>query len=121
MTKFRRHIAFLLLTLFFCQSVLASIAEHLVFSSDANSEAVQYLNTTDAIAEKSDEHGHPVTQGSVDADCCHAHGHCHLLAFVIVSVVNSVAVPYGRRFASLYSYSYHFLLYDPLLRPPANA
>ena len=119
MTKFRRHIAIFILALFTCQSVMAGIGEHLAFSSDSEAKDAQHLSLVGHFFFFLAQHGQPDSQDVVDTNCCHAHGHCHILVFV--DAVNPASMPHGRSFTSLYSYSYHFLLHDPLLRPPTSA
>ena len=118
MTRFRRNIAIFVLALFTCQSVMAGIGEHVAFSSD-DSTGDQHLSAAHHFVDSETQHGQQGTPDLADTDCCHAHGHCHILAFV--GVVNSASEPYGHNFTSLYSHSYRFLYFDPLLRPPTSA
>lgn len=118
MIKFRRYIAIFILALFTCQSVMAGVGEHLAFSGDQAMEA-QHLSFVGHFGDGEAKHGERGLPDFVDTDCCHAHGHCHILAFV--GVVTPGSEYHGAGFTALYSDSYHFLYFDPLLRPPASA
>ena len=118
MTKFRRHIAIFVLALFTCQAVLAGAGEHMAFSADSAANGTPH-SLVGHFADSKAQHRQADSQDVVDTNCCHAHGHCHILAFV--DVVSASSVPRARSFTSLYSYSYRALFYDPLLRPPTSA
>mgnify|MGYP001822529634 FL=1 len=118
MLKFRRHIAIFVLALFTCQSVMAGLGEHLAFSGDQAMES-QHQSFVGHFTNGEAKHAERGLPGLVDTDCCHAHGHCHTLAFV--GVVALGPEYHGANFTALYSDSYHFLYYDPLLRPPDSA
>lgn len=118
MTEFRRQIAIFVLALFACQTVMAGIGEHFALFADREANDSQH-SLVGHFADNKVQHGQSGTPDLVDTDCCHAHGHCHILAFA--GGVSSASEPHGHSFPSLYSYSYHALFYDPLLRPPTSA
>ena len=119
MLKFRRAIAIFVLALLTCQSVMAGFGEHFESFSDGEVESALLENNADHVTDSHSDHGKPGTVDLVDTNCCHAHGHCHVLA--LGCQVNSVPSPYGRSFVSSHSFSYNSQFLDPLLRPPASA
>ena len=119
MLKFRRAIAIFILALLTCQSVMAGLGEHFAVFSDGEIESALLSNTTGQLADSQSDHGKPGTVDLVDTNCCHAHGHCHVLA--LGCQISSVPSPYGRSFVSSHSFSYNSQFLDPLLRPPTSA
>lgn len=118
MLKFRRAIAICILALLTCQTVMAGFGERFASVSDGEIESALLPSTTDHLANSHADHGKPGTVDLVDTNCCHAHGHCHVLG--LVGQVSPVSMLYGRNFVSSYSYSYSFQYFDPLLRPPTS-
>lgn len=108
-----------MLVLFTCQSVLAGIDEHVQWSSVDGIETSHHAAVTDTPAQPDSDHGHTGAPSLVDSDCCHAHGHCHLLAFM--GDPPDVSIPYVPGNAAPPICSYHSLYTDTLLRPPARA
>lgn len=119
MLKFRRTIAIFILALLTCQSVMAGLGEHFVVFSDSEIKSTLLTDTADHLADSQSDHGKPGSVDLVDTNCCHAHGHCHVLA--LGGQISPPSSFYGRNFVPSHSVSYHFQLLDPLLRPPANA
>ena len=118
MLKFRRTIAMFILTLLTCQSVMAGVGEHFATFSDSDVESSLILHADDHFSSNQSDHGQSGSGDLVDTNCCHAHGHCHVLA--LGCQISSVYSPYGRSFVSSHSFSYNFQYLDPLLRPPAS-
>lgn len=119
MIKFRRTIAIFVLMLFTCQSVLAGIGKHQEFWSDSEGMDAVGLGTVDQNASSKSDPNQPGTSDSIDGECCHAYGHCHLLAFA--GPVANVVIPSGLSAASPHAFSYHSQYLDTLLRPPTRA
>jgi hypothetical protein len=119
MLKFRRTIAIFVLTLFTCQAVMAGIDEHSVFQSDGSAADTSHHAAMDHTADSTTDHGQSGTPEMVDGDCCHAQGHCHLLAFA--GQVANISMPHGLSLTTSHTCSYHSLSFDTLLRPPASA
>ncbi len=119
MLRFRRAIAIFILALLTCQSVTAGLGEHFAVLSDSEVESTLPLDAVDHFFASQSDHGQPGSGDLVDTNCCHAHGHCHVLA--LGCQISSVPSPYGRSFVSSHSFSYNFQYLDPLLRPPASA
>ena len=116
--KFRRAIAICILALLTSQSVMAGFGEHYaVFSGDETGHT-QSLDSANLSVDSRSDHGQPGSEDIFDTNCCHAHGHCHVLG--LSSLVNTVSALYGRHFVTFLPPSYHSLHQDPLLRPPAN-
>jgi hypothetical protein len=119
MFKFRRAIAIGILALLTSQSVMAGLGEHYsVFSGDEAGHT-QSLDSAHLSVDSHAGHGQPGSEDIFDTNCCHAHGHCHVLG--IGSLVNTVSALYGRHLVAAPSPSYHSRYQDPLLRPPATA
>lgn len=119
MIKFRRAIAVFLLMLFTSQSVIAGFGEHEDSAHGGDGTNTVHQIVGEHHADIPSDHGRSGAPDLIDADCCHAHGHCHLLAFV--DLVDSITIPYERSFVSTHSSSYHSLHADTLLRPPEIA
>lgn len=119
MLKFRRAIAIFILALLACQSVMAGLGEHFATFSDGDDNSVLLPDTADHPVDSHSTHGKPGSVDLVDTNCCHGHGHCHLLALAIQ--IHPVSALYGRNFVASHSVSYHSQYLDPLLRPPARA
>ena len=119
MLKFRRAIAIFILALLTCQSVMAGLGEHFAVLSDSEVESALPLDAADRFSVSLSDHGHPGSGDLVDTNCCHAHGHCHVLA--LGCQISSVPSPYGWSFVSSHSFSYNSQFLDPLLRPPTSA
>lgn len=108
----------LLLVLFTCQSVMAGIGEHMAFSSDGEAMNAPHLGAGDHFTNGTLDPGQPNTPDFLDTNCCHAHGHCHALAFV-GQVVNA-SYWSGPSVAWSHTRSYQSLYLDTLLRPPSS-
>jgi hypothetical protein len=119
MIKFRRAIAIFILALFTCQSIMAGVDEHVEHSS--NTEVVHglHLNNADHDPGASTDHGQPFTPDLIDGDCCHAHGHCHLLAFT--GQLACVSILLSQCHAASIGDAYNSLSPNTLLRPPTRA
>jgi len=117
MIRFRRAIAACILALFACQSIMAGFDGHEDHSSDVAGGLHPDHAAHDTFA--SPDSDQPVIPDLIDSDCCHAHGHCHLLAFT--GQVASVSIPpsHGSAFARRDAYA--SLSPDTLLRPPTHA
>jgi hypothetical protein len=119
MIKIRRTIAMFILALFACQSVMAGLGEHWTLQSDGEAMDAQHLASGSHLADSTADHDQTGTPESVDGDCCHAQGHCHLLAFT--GQVANIPTPRGLSPVATHTCSYHSLSFDTLLRPPASA
>lgn len=119
MIKFRRAIAIFILALFTCQSIMAGVDEHVDHSPDADGVSGLHLDHTDHDSMASPDSGQPFTPDVIDSDCCHAHGHCHLLAFT--GQVASIAIPPSHALAIAGGDTYSSLSPNTLLRPPTHA
>lgn len=118
MHRFRRAIAAVILALFCCQSVLAGIGEHMASSAHHAAGDARHDGMPAAGDDQYTPHPHAPAADLTDGDCCHAHGHCHLLAFTgpsasfALSLRHAVTVAPAPRYLSL--------PVNPLLRPPAR-
>ena len=117
MHKFRRAIAIFMLTLFSCQSIWAAVGEHAI-SAHGDGASTQHSHDSAAPGALDSSHGDSGALSALDGDCCHAHGHCHLLAFTGQAV--QVSIPYWHGIASSATPVYFSLSINPLLRPPAT-
>jgi len=124
-TRFRRAIAIAILALFTCQSILAGVDEHMdhASASAAPSGAHEHDATHDAAHTatlgSANDAGAPHSTDLIDGDCCHAHGHCHLLAFT--GQLASSALPSSRHADAVHDDAYNALFPTTLLRPPTHA
>lgn len=119
MIKFRRAIAIFILALFTCQSIVAGVDEHGDHSSDAEVVNGLHADTTDHVPAGSPSSDQSFTPDVIDGDCCHAHGHCHLLAFS--GQISSVSIPPSHGLAAVPSEAYNSHFPGTLLRPPTHA
>ncbi len=119
MIKFRRTIAIFILALFTCQSIMAGVDEHVDHSSDADVVGGLHLDHAAHDSAASLDPGQPFTPDVIDGDCCHAHGHCHLLAFT--GQVASVSIPPLHGLAMARGDAYTSPSHNTLLRPPTHA
>lgn len=119
MIKFRRVIAIFVLTLFTCQSIMACVGEHLDYSTDTSLVNDLHLDAADHGASSSPDHDPANIPDLVDSSCCHAHGHCHFLAFS--TPVASVSIPPSHGIAAVRGSTYSSPSLNTLLRPPAHA
>ncbi len=119
MIKVRRAIAICILALFTCQSILAGVDEHVDHSSDDKVVNDLHLDGVGHDSDSSPTPSHPAAPDLMDSDCCHAHGHCHLLAFM--GHFASVSISPSRDLAGSRGDSYSSLFLNTLLRPPTNA
>jgi hypothetical protein len=119
MIKFRRTITILVIALIACQSVMAGLGKHTNFSSDGKSIDALQLATGDHLTDSNSDSGQPDTVDLTDGDCCHAYGHCHLLAFT--GQVANISMPHGLSLVSSHSRSYNSVHLSTLLRPPTTA
>ena len=119
MIKFRRTIAIFILALFTCQSIMAGVDEHVDHSSDADVVGGLHLDHAAHDSAASLDPGQPFTPDVIDGDCCHAHGHCHLLAFIWQ--VASVSLPPLHGLAMARGDAYTSPSHNTLLRPPTHA
>ena len=118
MIKFRRAIAIFMLSLFVCQSVMAGIGEHTTLSSGDEAVAGFHLDQEYHLADSNFDPHQSGDRDLVDTNCCHAHGHCHTMAFV--TQLANTSTPSGLSIASPYSRSYQYLYLHTLLRPPSS-
>jgi hypothetical protein len=118
MTKLRRTITTFVIALVVCQSVMAGVGKHMVYSFDDESINVIHLTTGDHLADSNSDSGQPGTAGLTDGDCCHAYGHCHLLAFT--GQAANISMPHGLILVSSHSRSYNSVHLNTLLRPPTT-
>jgi len=117
MIKFRRAIAIFILVLFTCQSIMAGVDEHEIIDVDVvGGLHLDHTNHDPAAKPDPDQ---PVTPDLFDGDCCHANGHCHLLAFT--GQIGGVLIPSAHGFTIARSDSYNSLSPNTLLRPPTHA
>ena len=119
MIKFRRAIAIFILALFTCQSIMAGVDEHVEHSSDVKVVNGLHLDDADHDSASSPDPGQPDSPDLINGDCCHAHGHCHLLAFTGQFASISISPSYGLVGSRGDTYSSLFL--NTLLRPPTYA
>ena len=119
MLKFRRTIAICILALLTSQSVMAGFGEHYAVSAGDETGHTQSSDGANHSVNSHSDHGQHDSEDIFDTNCCHSHGHCHVLG--IGSLVNSVSALFGRHFVAPPSPSYHSQYQDPLLRPPATA
>ncbi len=119
MIKFRRAIAIFILALFTCQSIMAGVDAHVDHSSDVNVVNGLHLDDAHHDSASSPNPGQPGTPNLIDGDCCHAHGHCHLLAFT--GQFASVSIPPSHGLAASHGDAYSSLFLNTLLRPPTYA
>lgn len=119
MLKFRRTIAVLLLALFTCQSIMAGVDEHADHPSDSKQTSHLLLDHVDHAGAANHDHGQALSPDVIDGDCCHAHGHCHLLAFSGQLANVSTPPMHGLDATHGDTYNLHFL--NTLLRPPTHA
>jgi hypothetical protein len=119
MIKVRRAIAICILVLFTCQSILAGVDEHVDHSSEANVVNGLHLDGVDQGSTGSPLPDQPATPDLMDSDCCHAHGHCHLLAFT--GQFASVSISPSHDLAGSPGDTYSSLFLNTLLRPPTHA
>lgn len=119
MIKVRRVIAICILALFTCQSILAGVDEHMDHSSDVKVVNGLHLDEADHASASSPHPGQPATPDLIEGDCCHAHGHCHLLAFT--GQIASVSIPPSHGLAVSCGDAYCSLFLNTLLRPPTYA
>lgn len=119
MVKFRRAIAIFILALFTCQSIMAGVDEHADHSSAADAASGLHLDHAAHGSTASPDPNQPFTPQLIDGDCCHAHGHCHLLAFT--GQVASVSIPPSHDLAVARGDAYNSLSPNTLLRPPTHA
>ena len=118
MIKFRRTITIFVIALIACQSVMAGVGKHIAYSANGESINVLHLTTGDQLADNNSAPGQPGTADLMDGDCCHAYGHCHLLAFT--GQVANVSMPHGLSFDSSHTRSYSSVHLNTLLRPPST-
>lgn len=119
MLKFRRAIAICILALLTSQSVMAGLGEHFAVLSGDEALHSQSSDTAGHFFDSHLDHGQPDSEDIFDTNCCHAHGHCHVLG--LGTAVHAATTLYGRHFVTSPSPSYHSQHHDPLLRPPARA
>ena len=118
MTKFRHTITILVIALIACQSVMVGVGKHTNISSDGKSIDALQLATGDHLTDSNSDSGQPGTPDLIDGDCCHAYGHCHLLAFT--GQVANVSMPHELCFDSSHTRSYNSVHLNTLLRPPTT-
>jgi hypothetical protein len=118
MIKFRRTITIFVIALVICQSVMAGVGKHMAYSSDGESIDIMHLATGDQLADNNSNPGQPGTVDLIDGDCCHAYGHCHLLAFT--GQVANVSMPHELCLDSSHTRSYNSVHLNTLLRPPTT-
>ena len=118
MIKFRRTITIFVIALVTCQSVMAGVGKHIAYSSNDQSIDVLHLATGDQLADNNSDPGQPGTADLIDGDCCHAYGHCHLLAFT--GQVANVSMRHGLSFEFSHIHSYNSVHLNTLLRPPTT-
>jgi hypothetical protein len=119
MIKVRRAIAIFILALFTCQSIMAGVDEHVEHSSDVKVVNGLHLDDADHDSASSPDPGQPDSPDLINGDCCHAHGHCHLLAFT--GQIASVSIPPSHGLAASRGDAYRSLFLNTLLRPPTYA
>lgn len=119
MIKVRRAIAIFILALFTCQSIMAGVDEHVEHSSDVKVVNGLHLDDADHDSASSPDPGQPDSPDLINGDCCHAHGHCHLLAFT--GQVASVSIPPLHGLAMARGDAYTSPSHNTLLRPPTHA
>ena len=119
MIKFRRSIAIFILVLFTCQSIMAGVDEHGDDSSDADVASGLHLDHATHDSAASPDANQAFTPDVIDGDCCHAHGHCHLLAFS--GQFASISIPQTLGLAASRGDAYNSLSPNTLLRPPTHA
>ena len=98
---------------------MAGIDEHSASTSDGKDVHALHLNLVSHTVDNTADHGQPGSMELLDGDCCHAQGHCHLLAFT--GQFTNVSIPRALSIAAAQAHAYHFLAFDTLLRPPASA
>jgi len=119
MIKVRRAIAICILALFTCQSILAGVDEHSDHSSDGKVVNGLHLDDVDHDSASSPLPGQLATLDLIESDCCHAHGHCHLLAFT--GQIANVSISPSHGLAGSRGDTYSSLFLSTLLRPPTYA
>lgn len=117
MIKFRRTIAIIMLLLFACQSVIAGLGEHTTLSSGDEAVGGFHLDQEDHFADSNFDPHQSDGSDLLDTDCCHAHGHCHVLS--VASQVTKISIPSGLNLVSSHTCLYKFLHLNTLLRPPS--
>ena len=118
MIKFRRKIALFMLTLVVCQSVMAAIGEDLTLSFGDEAIAGFHIDQLNHFDDGKFDPHHSGEEDLLDTNCCHAHGHCHAMAFV--SKFANSSHPSGLGITDSYEQSYQFLYLETLLRPPSR-
>jgi hypothetical protein len=119
MLKFRRTITIIVIALVTCQSVMAGVGKHIAYSSNGESIDALQLATGHQLADSNADLAQPGTADLIDGDCCHAYGHCHLLAFT--GQVANVSMPHRLSFNFSHTRSYNSVHLNTLLRPPTTA
>jgi hypothetical protein len=119
MIKFRRAIAIFILALFTCQTIMAGIDEHADHSSAADVASGLHLDHAAHGFAASHDPDQPFTPQLIDGDCCHAHGHCHLLAFS--GQISNDSISLSHDLAASHGDAYISLSPNTLLRPPTHA
>jgi hypothetical protein len=119
MTDFRRIIAIFILALFTCQSIMAGVDEHVDHPSDANIVGGLHLEHADSDPASHPDPDQPFTPQLMDGDCCHSHGHCHLLAFA--GQISNDSISLSHNLAAPHDDAYISLSPNTLLRPPTHA
>ena len=119
MLKFRRTIAIFVIALVTCQSVMAGVGKHMAYSSNGESIDVLHLAAADQLGESNSAPDQTGTTDLIDGDCCHAYGHCHLLAFT--GQAANISMPHRLIFVTSHTRSYSSVHLNTLLRPPTAA
>lgn len=118
MFKFRRAIAICILALLTSQSVMAGFGEHYAVLSGDEAGHTQSTDSANHSVDSHSDHGQPGSEDIFDTNCCHAHGHCHVMG--LGSFIYYASTPYERGLDASYSSLYLSREIDPLLRPPTS-
>jgi hypothetical protein len=114
----RRVIAVILLTLFSCQMVLASVVDPCALYSDSSHVELNKSTAADNVnADDLDSSPLPLTVQECE-HCCSSAGHCHFLSLaskLVLTVHNNQTNP------STYDRSYQSLPLSIAQRPPIKA
>ncbi|GAB5450280.1 MAG: hypothetical protein Hals2KO_06080 [Halioglobus sp.] len=108
-----------MLTLFVCQSVMAGVGEHIAVSFGDEVVGGFHLDTDNHAADGNSDPHQSGDPDLMDTNCCHAHGHCHAMAFVCQTANNAIPSKLGIDVS--YTLSYHYHPINTLLRPPSIA